>query len=102
MACVWFVEGRNHGLEEDPRSGASANARGGEAADKECDHIAATGAVRADLVGDILGFFRSFFDGLHDPKEDGLLFAHFHTQGLLLTFGRPRGTIGVGGFPSGG
>jgi len=51
------------------------------AADKECDHIAATGAVRADLVGDILGFFR-FSDGLHDPKEDGLLFARCHKRGM--------------------
>ena len=53
-----------------------------EAADKECDHIAATGAIRADLVGDILGFFRFFCDGLHDPKEDGLLFARCAKRGM--------------------
>ena len=53
-----------------------------DAADKECEHIAATGAVRADLVTDILGFFRFFCDGLHDPKEDGLLFARCHKRGM--------------------
>ena len=53
-----------------------------EAADKECDHIAATGVARAALVGDILGFFRFFCDGLHDPKEDGLLFARCHKRGM--------------------
>lgn len=53
-----------------------------DAADNECDHIAETGAVRADLVADILGFFRFFCDGLHDPKEDGLLFARCHKRGM--------------------
>jgi len=52
-----------------------------DAADKECEHIKASGAVRAD-VGDILGFFRYFCDGLHDPKEDGLLFARCHKRGM--------------------
>lgn len=40
-----------------------------DAADKECDHIAATGAVRTDLVSDILGFFRFFCDGRTTPKK---------------------------------
>ena len=53
-----------------------------DAADKECAHIEATGEVRVDLVGDILGFFRYFCDGLHDPKEDGLLFARCHKRGM--------------------
>jgi len=53
-----------------------------EAADNECDHIVATGAARADLVGDILGFFRFFCDGLHDPKENDLLFARCHKRGM--------------------
>jgi len=53
-----------------------------DAADKECAHIEATGVVRADLVGDMLGFFRFFCDGLHDPKEDGLLFARCHKRGM--------------------
>ena len=53
-----------------------------DAADKECEHIEATGVVRADLVGDMLGFFRFFCDGLHDPKEDGLLFARCHKRGM--------------------
>ena len=53
-----------------------------DAADKECEHIAASGVVRADLVADILGFFRFFCDGLHDPKENGLLFARCHKRGM--------------------
>jgi hemerythrin-like domain-containing protein len=53
-----------------------------DAADKECAHIEATGAVRADLAGDILGFFRYFCDGLHDPKEADLLYARCHRRGM--------------------
>lgn len=53
-----------------------------EAAEKECDHIDSTGVVRADLVGDVLAFFRYFNDGLHDPKEEGLLFARCHKRGM--------------------
>lgn len=53
-----------------------------DAADKECAHIDATGAVRVDLAGDILGFFRYFNDGLHDPKEEGLLYARCHRRGM--------------------
>jgi hemerythrin-like domain-containing protein len=52
------------------------------AAENECTHIEATGNARADLVDDILGFFRFFCDGLHDPKEDGLLFARCHKRGM--------------------
>ena len=53
-----------------------------EAADNECAHIEATGAVRPDLAGDILGFFRYFADGLHDPKEEDLLYARCHKRGM--------------------
>lgn len=53
-----------------------------DAADKECAHIEASGVVRADLAGDILGFFRYFNDGLHDPKEEDLLFARCHKRGM--------------------
>lgn len=53
-----------------------------DAADAECRHIEATGTIRADLVGDMLGFFRYFNDGLHDPKEEGLLFARCHRRGM--------------------
>ena len=53
-----------------------------DAAEAECAHIEATGAVRADLVGDMLGFFRYFGDGLHHPKEDALLFARCHRRGM--------------------
>ena len=53
-----------------------------EAAEKECDHIDATGCCRVDLVGDMLEFFRYFNDGLHDPKEEGLLFARCHKRGM--------------------
>ena len=38
--------------------------------------------ARIDLVGEIIGFFRYFCDGLHDPKEDGLLFARCHKRGM--------------------
>lgn len=53
-----------------------------DAAEAECRHIEETGAVRADLVGDMIGFFRYFNDGLHDPKEEGLLFARCHRRGM--------------------
>jgi hemerythrin-like domain-containing protein len=53
-----------------------------DAADRECDHIEATGSVRADLAGDIIGFFRYFNDGLHDPKEEDLLIARCHRRGM--------------------
>lgn len=53
-----------------------------EAAEAECDHIELTGVVRTPLVTDILAFFRFFCDGLHDPKEDGLLFSRCHRRGM--------------------
>jgi hemerythrin-like domain-containing protein len=53
-----------------------------DASDKECAHIEATGEARLELVGEIIGFFRYFCDGLHDPKEDGLLFARCHKRGM--------------------
>ena len=53
-----------------------------DAADKECAHIEATGTVRKDLAGDILGFMRYFNDGLHDPKEEDLLYARCHRRGM--------------------
>jgi hemerythrin-like domain-containing protein len=53
-----------------------------EAAEAECAHIEATGTIRTDLVGDMIGFFRYFGDGLHHPKEDGLLFARCHRRGM--------------------
>jgi hemerythrin-like domain-containing protein len=53
-----------------------------QAAEKECDHIDATGCCRVELVGDMLEFFRYFNDGLHDPKEEGLLFARCHKRGM--------------------
>jgi hemerythrin-like domain-containing protein len=53
-----------------------------DAADMECAHIEATGTVRADLAGDMFGFFRYFADGLHDPKEEGLLYARCHRRGM--------------------
>ncbi len=53
-----------------------------EAADAECRHIELTGAVRTDLVGDMIGFFRYFGDGLHHPKEEALLFARCHRRGM--------------------
>jgi hemerythrin-like domain-containing protein len=53
-----------------------------DAADAECAHIESTGVLRRDLAADILGFFRFFCDGLHDPKEDGLLFSRCHKRGM--------------------
>jgi hemerythrin-like domain-containing protein len=53
-----------------------------DAADRECDHAERSGSVRADLAGDILSFFRYFNDGLHDPKEQDLLFARCHRRGM--------------------
>jgi hemerythrin-like domain-containing protein len=53
-----------------------------DAADRECEHIEATGVVRADLAGDVIGFFRYFNDGLHDPKEEDLLIARCHRRGM--------------------
>jgi hemerythrin-like domain-containing protein len=53
-----------------------------EAAEAECRHIEATGTVRKDLVGDMIGFFRYFGDGLHHPKEEALLFARCHRRGM--------------------
>jgi hemerythrin-like domain-containing protein len=32
----------------------------------------------------MLGFFRYFNDGLHDPKEEGLLFARCHRRGMTV------------------
>ena len=53
-----------------------------DAADHECAHIEATGTVRKDLAGDIIGFFRYFGDGLHHPKEEGLLYSRCHRRGM--------------------
>jgi hemerythrin-like domain-containing protein len=53
-----------------------------DAADLECEHEVASGQCRVDLVGDILGFFRYFNDGLHDPKEEDLLFARCRKRGM--------------------
>jgi hemerythrin-like domain-containing protein len=53
-----------------------------EAAEAECRHIETTGIIRQDLVGDMIGFFRYFGDGLHHPKEEGLLFARCHRRGM--------------------
>ena len=53
-----------------------------DAADAECRHIEATGTIRADLVGDMIGFFRYFADGLHHPKEESLLYSRCHRRGM--------------------
>jgi hemerythrin-like domain-containing protein len=53
-----------------------------DAAEMECGHIEATGGARIDLAADTIGFFRYFCDGLHDPKEDGLLFARCAKRGM--------------------
>jgi hemerythrin-like domain-containing protein len=52
------------------------------AAEAECRHIELTGIIRRDLVGDMIGFFRYFGDGLHHPKEEALLFARCHRRGM--------------------
>jgi hemerythrin-like domain-containing protein len=53
-----------------------------EAAESECAHIDATGAVRTDLVADMLGFFRYFCEGLHGSKLEQLLFARCRRRGM--------------------
>jgi hemerythrin-like domain-containing protein len=53
-----------------------------DAAEAECANTEQTGRVRGDLVDAILAFFRYFTEGLHDPKEDGLLFARCHKRGM--------------------
>jgi hemerythrin-like domain-containing protein len=53
-----------------------------DAAEKECDRIDASGCARIELVGDMIEFFRYFGDGLHDPKEEGLLYARCHKRGM--------------------
>lgn len=53
-----------------------------DAADLECEHQLSSGQCRPDLMADILGFFRYFNDGLHDPKEEGLLFARCRKRGM--------------------
>jgi hemerythrin-like domain-containing protein len=53
-----------------------------DAAEKECARIEAGSAASPELLADMLGFFRYFCDGLHDPKEEGLLFARCHRRGM--------------------
>ena len=53
-----------------------------DAAEAECRHTEASGSVRTDLAGDIIGFFRYFADGLHHPKEEDLLYARCHRRGM--------------------
>jgi hemerythrin-like domain-containing protein len=53
-----------------------------DAADLECRRELAGGQCRPDLVADMLSFFRYFNDGLHDPKEEDLLFARCRKRGM--------------------
>jgi hemerythrin-like domain-containing protein len=53
-----------------------------EAAEKECDCIEASGRCRIDLVTDMIEFFRYFGEGLHDLKEEGLLYSRLHKRGM--------------------
>src|SRR5512135_764080 len=53
-----------------------------DAAELECEHDLSSGQCRRDLVADILGFFQYFNDGLHHPKEEGLLFECCRTRGM--------------------
>ncbi len=53
-----------------------------DAADLECEHEISSGQCRPDIVADVLGFFRYFNDGLHDPKEEDLLFARCRKRGM--------------------
>lgn len=52
------------------------------AAEKECAYIDETGDCHTALVQDMIEFFRYFADGLHDPKEEGLLYARCHRRGM--------------------
>jgi hemerythrin-like domain-containing protein len=53
-----------------------------DAAEKEAQRMEETGETRLDVVKGILEFFRYFNDGLHDPKEEDLLFARCHKRGM--------------------
>jgi len=54
----------------------------GEAANRESARIEATGEIRTELAEDILGFYRYFADGLHDPKEEALLYSRCYKRGM--------------------
>ena len=53
-----------------------------QAAERECDCIDASGRCHIDLVTDMSEFFRYFGDGLHDPKEGGLLHSRLRRRGM--------------------
>jgi hemerythrin-like domain-containing protein len=53
-----------------------------DAAEKEAQRMEETGEARPDLLHDIVEFFVYFNDGLHDPKEEDLLFCHCHKRGM--------------------
>ena len=58
-----------------------------EAAERECDCIDASGRCHIELVTDMIEFFRYFGDGLHDPKEDGLLYSRLRRRGMTRDLG---------------
>ena len=58
-----------------------------EAAERECDSIDASGRCHVDLVTDMIEFFRFFGEGLHDPKEDGLLISRLRRRGMASEHG---------------
>jgi hemerythrin-like domain-containing protein len=53
-----------------------------DAAEKEARRMEETGEARPDILHDIVEFFVYFNDGLHDPKEEDLLFCYCHKHGM--------------------
>jgi hemerythrin-like domain-containing protein len=53
-----------------------------DAAEREARRMEETGEARLDVLHDLLEFFRHFNDGIHDPKEEELLFARCVKRGM--------------------
>jgi hemerythrin-like domain-containing protein len=49
---------------------------------RECAHALDVGSCRKDLMANVLSFFRYFVDGLHDSREEGLLWARCSKCGM--------------------
>jgi hemerythrin-like domain-containing protein len=59
-----------------------------DAAEREARHMEETGESRPEVIRSMLDFFRYFNDGLHDPKEEGLLFSRCHRRGMPCDEGK--------------
>jgi hemerythrin-like domain-containing protein len=59
-----------------------------DAAEREARRMEVTGDAAVPLLRSMLEFFRYFNDGLHDPKEEGLLFCRCHKRGMSFDEGQ--------------